>query len=330
MNPIRFTRIKKIYSDGKHNAFTSIAKRNNLIFIAFRSAKNHLDKNGVITVIVLNDLHEAEKVAEFALPKADLRDPKIIEFKGDFYISAQCEWHDGRNESKIFRWELNNIFEEIPLSGIPCGHLMWSFASNKDFILGSAFFPDKQHPRYKAVLYKSLNMKEWIKIADFPVPGNETFLDIDKNGILTALVREEREYGAIPTLCTTPFPFTDFEFFKLPMRMEGMIVKRIGRGWIIVGRCGIYPDRHNTRVDVFWLEDGKEIEFVRTLPSGGDCAYASWLDIGNGQVLMSYYSSHEHKMAIPHIDDSKFKDPAIAEHTTPADIYLAEISVRKQ
>ena len=43
--------------------------------------------------------------------------------------------------------------------------------------------------------------------------------------------------------------------------------------------------------------------------------------------MVSYYSSHEHKMDEPIENDEVFRrDGAHAEHTTPADIFLADVS----
>jgi hypothetical protein len=54
---------------------------------------------------------------------------------------------------------------------------------------------------------------------------------------------------------------------------------------------------------------------------------AAWLDLSPGHAIVSYYSSHEHKMNEP-IDraDRLRKDRAHAEHSTATDILLADVS----
>jgi len=53
----------------------------------------------------------------------------------------------------------------------------------------------------------------------------------------------------------------------------------------------------------------------------------NWLDIGPGRAVMSYYSAHEHKMDEPPDRDDLFEgDAAHAEHSTAADIFLADIA----
>ncbi len=106
------------------------------------------------------------------------------------------------------------------------------------------------------------------------------------------------------------------------------MIKSLDGGCVVVCRqVGQDGKRHCARTDLFWLEDGCDPRLVRTLPSGGDNSYAGWLDTGPGRAVLSYYSSHEHKMAVPHDEDYKLlKDPAHASHSTPADIFLADVS----
>ena len=109
--------------------------------------------------------------------------------------------------------------------------------------------------------------------------------------------------------------------------MQGPLIKRLAGGCVLVGRRWDLPGRRNLRIDVFWLEDGRDPCFVRSLPSGGDTSYAGWLDVGEGAAVISYYSSHEHKMDEPHANNAAFaRDQAHAEHSTPADIFLADVS----
>jgi len=47
----------------------------------------------------------------------------------------------------------------------------------------------------------------------------------------------------------------------------------------------------------------------------------------HGKVFITFRSAENHKMDEPHANDAVFaRDDAHAEHSTPADIFLAEIS----
>ena len=113
----------------------------------------------------------------------------------------------------------------------------------------------------------------------------------------------------------------------MPTAVGGPMVKRLPIGSVMITRRWDPPGRRNLRTEDLWLPDGGQLQSITRLPSGGDTSYATWLDLGHGRAIVSYYSSHEHKMDVP-IDraDLLKKDPAYAEHSTPADIFLADIS----
>ncbi len=130
------------------------------------------------------------------------------------------------------------------------------------------------------------------------------------------------------TLCRARPPYAKLEVHKrMPTPVGGPMVKRLPVGCVMITRRWDPPGRRNLRSEVLWLPDGGELESITRLPSGGDTSYATWVDLSPGRAVVSYYSSHEHKMDVP-IDrpDLLRKDPAYAEHSTPADIFLADVS----
>ncbi len=58
---LRVTRARKIYSDGRHNAFTGMARLGERTFVTFRSAVNHLTLDGRIRVIASEDLRSGSR-----------------------------------------------------------------------------------------------------------------------------------------------------------------------------------------------------------------------------------------------------------------------------
>ena len=215
----------------------------------------------------------------------------------------------------------------IDLEGISDGYWLWSISAYNNTLFGAAYYRNEKG--FQVSLYQSANGINWEKMIDFPFPGGETFIDIDSQGTIWALSRDDN-YGYLPMLYSINAPYNKFDKIqRLPIRLQGPMIKRLPNGCLIACRCWDYPVRHNTRTDIFWLEDGKEIELLRTLPSGGDTSYAGVIEMGKNRILMSYYSSHEYKMAEPHENDLLLtKDTAYAEHTTNADIFLAEISYK--
>jgi len=323
---IRITRSRRVYADGKHNAFTGIAAMHGKTFIAFRSGTTHMTLDGAIKVIASMDMQEWHIVAEVPRPGADLRDPKVTAFGGKLMVFCGGRLSPDKSiQSFLIRSSDGVTFDDlVPLRGMD-GRFFWHVVPRGEKLYGTAYCVRDGDERGVS-LYTSDDGLAWERIGDFPVPGNEAYLDVDREGVLWALVREDAR-GYIPALCTAEPPYSHFRsVVRLPMRLQGPMIKRLDGGCVVVCRQW-EPPRRNLRTDVFWIEDGHDIRRVATLPSGGDTSYAGWLDTGRGRAVISYYSSHEHKMDEAHADDALFEqDGAHAEHSTAADIFLADVS----
>jgi hypothetical protein len=318
---MRITRSRRVYTDGKHNAFTSIAAMRGKTFIAFRSGTTHVSLDGVVKVIASTDMQEWQVVAEVGRPGTDLRDPKITTFDGRLMVFSGGRLGSGEPIQSFLIQSSDGVTfsEPVPLRGMD-GRFIWGLQPRGKTLYGSAYEDEV------VSLYASEDGLAWERISDFPVPGNEAYLDFDREGVLWALVRED-ERGCIPALCTAEPPYASFRsVMRLPLRLQGPMIKRLDGGCVVVCRQWELP-RRNLRTELFWIKDGHDIRRVTTLPSGGDTSYAGWLDTGRGRAVISYYSSHEHKMDEAHADDAVFaQDGAHAEHSTAADILLADVS----
>ena len=319
---VRLTRVRRLYSDGQHNAFTGITALGDRTFVTFRSGATHITFDGVIKVLASTDRETWDVATVQTRAGSDLRDPKLATLNGRLLLYCGARHENGPLQSFVSLSDDGKAFGDlIRLQGIPDGNWLWGLKAFAGRVYGAAY--NSTPVGYAVALYSSADGVAWEKLADFPVPGNEVGLDIDPTGRLWALVREDH-HGSVPTLCTAEPPYTSFSSVtRLPLRLQGPMLKRVDGACIITGRRWDNPGRRNTRTDLFVLEDGHDIEFVRSLPSGGDTSYAAWLDLRPGSAVMSYYSSHEHKM------DAGWEDEiASAEHTTPADIFLADVAYR--
>jgi len=328
---VRVTRARKVFSDGKHNAFTGIAAVRDKVFIAFRSGPDHGSMDGAIKVIASADSETWDLMAELRNPApSDLRDPKVVAFGESLLLfCGERRAMDSHRTSLVFRSTDGKTFgEPQAVRGLPEGHWLWHVQPCADRLYGAAY--RHQDNSFIVALYASADGLDWEWVADFPVSGGETYLDFDREGVLWALARHDDPGSGdhIPALCVAEPPYTKFcSVRRLPLDLQGPMIKRLEGGCVIVCRQWDAPGRRNLRTDLFWLGDGQDLRRIRSLPSGGDTSYAGWLDQGEGRALISYYSSHEHKMDEPHSNDAVFeKDGAHAEHSTPADIFVAEIS----
>ena len=326
---IRVTRVRKIFSDGRHNAFTGIAALGDKVFVTFRSAETHSTFDGVVKVIASADMESWDVVAAAAIEGLDLRDPKLATL-GDTLL-AYC---GGRNKDGVRASLVTsstdgvNFTEPKPVTGVPDGHWLWAVKPFGDAIFGTAYRTRRAaESDYAVALYRSSDGVDWEQLMPFPIPGSEVSIDFDPDGVLYALAREDG-YGSVPAVCVAEPPYTQFRSVTRPaIRLQGPMIKRMPGGCLLAGRRWDLPGRRNLRTDLFWLPDGGDVELIRSLPSGGDTSYAGWLDLAEGAGVISYYSSHEHKMDEPHANNAVFdKDTAHAEHSTPADIFLADVS----
>ncbi|MFA6713823.1 MAG: hypothetical protein WC082_06370 [Victivallales bacterium] len=324
MKELRITRARKVFSDGKHNAFTSVADFGGKRCLAFRSGSLHKSYDGEI--VILHSNGDGWKIAaRLRQPKYDLRDPKLIVFKNSLWLYCFARNSSEKYKFCLYNSENGKDFTRIKeTNGIPSQYILWGFKAHQGELFATGY---RERDRYFYVsLFKSCDGVNWRKIFDFPEPGTETPIDFDEDGSMWALSRDDNFVNNIPTLYRLSPPYTEIcEKSRLPVRIHGPMLKRLNGGSVIIARRWDTPGRHNLRSDVFILEDGKDIRFVCTLPSGGDNSYASWLDLESGKAIVAYYSSHEHKM--DKAFDEKNENSTV-EHSTPADIYVADVSYR--
>lgn len=322
---LRVTRVRKIAADGRHNAFTGITSAHGQTVVTFRSAVSHMSMDGGISLLHAPDLMHWQAAAPLHQAGLDLRDPKPAWFAGQLWVYCGARLPDKTLTS--WRIPVSDNFvmgASEPLQGLPAGRWLWHVRPHEGLLYGTAYGPAPQGKAHAVSLHVSSDGRRWDTLTEFPIPGNEVFLDFDADGTLWALVRDD-SLGSVPTLCRAEPPYTRFDrVMRLPMRLQGPMLKRLDGGCVIVCRQWNRPAMRQVRTDMFWLQDGHEVEHLCTLPSGGDTSYAGWLDTGPGQAALVYYSSHEHAMDTPHqVPENAAGDPE-AGHA--ADIYLAEIS----
>ena len=315
---------KKIFSNGMHNAFPSVCRFKNAYYIAFRTAPDHVAYEGKITVLRSEDLDVWSLAAEIGVAQTDLRDPRILEFSGKLFL--YCLNRDNTMPEKgtrLFISEDGSAFKEQALSGYEATHL-WCFKPHGGILYASGYkVQEKNH--YETFLFTSRDGIRWtckLSLSE----GNETAIDFADNGDLYAIIRDDGRGGCPALTILKPLYDSLNSYLRLPVRIQGPMLKRLEKGCLLICRRWDLPGRFNIRTDVLWLEDGKDIQWLRQLPSGGDCSYAAWLQTGENKAAVIYYSSHEHKMDPAFDEPGIEKDSAIAEHSTAADIYLANVT----
>jgi len=332
---LRVTRARNVYSDGKHNAFTTLAAFRGKNYLAFRSGSTHMAMDGQIVLLEQEPSGQWQEVRRFSLSAHDLRDPHLVVLNGRMLLYTMTRVQMGdeiTTESYVCSTTDGHNFTELTfLENISA---LWGLTRRDDTLYASNYKRKADTTLLYPSLWKSTDGLHWDFLMEYPFPGNEVALDFDNDGSLWTLVRDSTfAFGAIPSLCQILPPYTclqersymTFEkILALPIRLHGPMIKRLFGHTVIVGRTWDSPQRSNLRTVVYLWKEGQNLEEICVLPSGGDTSYSAWLDTTPGYALLSYYSSHEHRMALSFEEEAIPGHPS-AEHCTAADIFLADI-----
>jgi len=305
---IKLENVKKIYSDGRHNAFTGIVNFKDQYFLVFRNGTGHISFDGKIKILTSKDLEKWEHTAELCAPDGhDLRDPKIIKFQNRLLLYSGIRREisgQNFNQSQVHSSADGVCWKQERLTGIDENYWLWGLTAAQDRLYGAAYI--RTHGgRFHCILYRSFNGSDWQRIYEFPVDANETALDMGEDGKLYALCRNESApYKPELFVFTDPEHPENNKHFQLDSVLQGPMIKRLDGGCLIAGRrwdsvnedCFWSKlDEHPRRLDLLWLDDNRRVNALYTLPSGGDCSYAAWAQLSAEEAVMSYYSSHEQR-----------------------------------
>lgn len=315
---IQIHQVRRIFSDGKHNAFTGLCRFRGGIYLAFRSGETHLTWDGAIVVLRSTDEGENfEKVAELRAD-GDLRDPCLLASGERLYVYAGERQNRGGASfatSVVFVSANGRDFARRDVLGLKPKTFLWAVLERSGDFTGTGY--SASNGKYRATLYRSTDGIHWRRRLDFAPEANETAIAFGEDGTLYGLLRQES-----PPQHPVPFRLAPGgaapEYGEFPLPLQGIMLRRYRCGSFIVGRRWD-GNRENLRVEMFYLPDGRPPVSLGGLPSGGDCSYASMTPLANGDSLIAYYSMHAYA--------EQFKGSPDPEHTLPADVYLARVAI---
>ncbi len=305
--------VAKIWDQGKHNAFTDLIRWQDKWYCTFREADDHVGGDGQLRVLVSSDGEKWDSAALIGEKGIDLRDPKLsmtpdkrlmIVAGGSVYEGKKLL---GRQPRVTFSTDGHEWTP--PARTLTEGEWLWrvTWHDGKAYgvsydaaerITAAAQEAAKADPGpadWKLKLVVSSDGLKYDLVTHLDVPGhpNETTLRFLPNGEMIALVRREggNKFGWIGR---SQSPYKEWKWTETKERFGGPNFIQIPDGSLwAAGRT--YTGGAKTAL-ARMTADG-EYEPVLTLKSSGDTSYPG-LVWHEGELWMSFYSSHEGKTSI--------------------------------
>lgn len=306
---IRVRSIRRITSDGHHNAFTAVAWFKGALYVAFRQGDAHVCDQGRLIVLRSRDEGRHFDTVHVARGEVDTRDAQL-------YVAGDRLHLVGFEEGKCSgaSWTENGLnWSPWTRCEGADGFWLWKpqYFRGTHYCAGYGGFAAD----WSAVAwFESGDGLRWRRIQtlregkDQP---NECALDFHANGSAALLMRREHA-ASTPLLLRADPPYRKWNVAELDLRLTNPTLWFVDDDLWIAGRWFVQSARH---LGVFKIVDGKpELHTVLPCGPGWDCAYASVArhPLNRHRFALSYYSGH-----------TAPDDPAVEQWSHP-DIYLAD------
>lgn len=305
--------IRKVFDNGLHNAFTSIAWFQGRPYIAFRCGHDHVSADG--RVLVLRGDDDACHWLPVAVIWAgiDTRDPKLLATAEGLFVYAFSRRTDPDRIVSGYAFSSDGDAWQ-PWQAVEADWVYWRPELLWDTCYVAAYGRAPGGGEGPVVLKRSEDGRAWqdvcVLVEQDGTWPNETALALAPDRTMWALIRRERGSGR-PILCRARAPYTIWEQAELPIKLQGPYLWLVDETVYISGRW--YQPSGQVNTAVFRMR-GLEPEPQLVLPSGGDTSYMGAVPVPgeNRRWWLTYYSSHEY---LRHGE------------VQPAAIYLADVSL---
>ena len=284
--------VRTVRADGKHNAFTALARFRGQMWLAFRAAKEHNSADGDIVLLRSADDGKTWFEARRVNIVPDDRDPQFLAtdkrlflydaaMTGPELVTYATFTDDGETWSPP-----QPVYEPRFIIWKPCefGGKFYSAAHKKDEVSGGK--------GREVHFVTSDDGLAWRKVSTIRA-GNwesETTLHFAPTGRATAFLRQK--YGSPPAAIFTADPPYSEWTYRTPdvNHFSGHSVRTIRGVTYLFSRTMDYGKKTSGCL-IYSFADDRLTPYCE-LPAGGDCAYAEAVAAGD-DMLVSYYSSHE-------------------------------------
>ncbi|BBP43084.1 sialidase family protein [Thiosulfativibrio zosterae] len=256
--------------------------------------------DGQIVVLTSDDAVSWHKHSVLSWQGGDLRDPKLsVTPSNTVIMTAGIRWAvPNTSVSRLYSvgWQLANndqAWSSPIIDKTSEGTWRWATTWHKGYAYSVGYGGHDQ----QGCLYRSddgLHWEAWLKpfFTDATVFSNESSL-VSEGENLVCLTRRDAAGGAKAILGCTTDELKAWHWKTLPIAIGGPKLLKLSNGeWVMaVRRINYKRGLAKTRLYKLNPHSGKTKHW-RTLPSGGDTSYAGMVE-KNGQLYISYYSSHQ-------------------------------------
>lgn len=307
--PLKYE-VRKIWNQANHNAFTDLVRFDDRFFCTFREGTGHVPgengRDGEIRVLTSSDGKQWESFALISENEVDLRDPKLsITHDGRLMLLIGGSYYEGTQLLKMaprvcfLKTGIQKFSSPTPIKMDPAIRTdfdwLWRVTWNENAGYGIMYQSNQAGVKYGLHLVKTndgINYKnvKSFEIEDSPNEATLRFLD---DGTMVMLLRREKG-KAFGIIGNAKAPYTDWTLNELGHRLGGPDFIVLENGKLITGTRKYQGPAKTILAEVDLQGHFKElIEF----PSGGDTSYPGFVNY-DGQLWMTYYSSHEGKTSI--------------------------------
>jgi hypothetical protein len=303
---VKLIAVQKIWDQAPHNAFTDLIRFKDQWFCTFREGEGHAKGAGAVRILTSNDGSTWHSAAVLTEKDVDLRDPKLsVTPHGELMLVGGAAVPATRNpltdHYSFVSFSADGRSWSKPKRVREGWHWLWRVTWHKGTAYGVAYTWDPQQmPKsYQASLLKSLDGTTWEKVVDFDVRNaTEATLAFGADDRMYCLQRcdgspNNAKFGA------SRAPYTEWTWKDLGEYLGGpnFIRGRDGMWWA-AGRLKRAKGYETALCRLGRLDtEPAQLEHALTFPSAGDNSYPG-LVFHNGELWMSYYSTHEKKTSI--------------------------------
>ena len=297
--------VKRVYGDGiAYCAFTSLIKKDDYYYLAFREGKTHASDGdyGVIRILQSIDGDQWSDYQTISSDNIDLRDPDLS-IMPDGHILLVCGARilspEGFYFTKTYSSiEKNGYFEEMEEVTIPkelddkFGCWIWRTTWHTDG-LGYGFAYGNLDGKSNLCLLKTPDGRNYDKVCSLKLNGSPTEARVRflQDKTMIAMVRMGYSEGGGYMGRSNP-PYDKWEWKQLDINLSGQDFI-IDDNKVVV--CTRIYQNTGERTSVYFGDLNGVFRWNYILPSsgrGGDSSYAGIIDNGNEYVI-SYYSKYE-------------------------------------